>query len=93
MVRSERWSRLRTAAVVGRVLLVRPRLWGTAVHTAAAVTPTRWWRRRPFLPLPTAGYVAMRAVTQYGDPTAVPTGDDVARYLAWCREMRRHERR
>jgi hypothetical protein len=85
-----RGSGLRTVAVVARVTLLRPRLWTTAVRTAVAVTPTRWWRRRPFLPLPTAGYLRLRAVTQYGDPGAVPTGEDVARYLVWCRDMRRH---
>ena len=45
----------------------------------------------PFLPLPTVGYLRLRAVTQYGDATAVPSTDDVARYLDWCREMRRHD--
>ena len=48
-----------------------------------------WETDNPFLPLPTVGYVRLRAVTQYGDAAAVPTGDDVARYLVWCREMRR----
>ena len=93
MDRRERWSRLRTVAVVGRVALPRPRLWTTAVRTAVAVTPSRWWRHRPFMPLPTAGYLRLRAVTQYGDTTAVPSTDDVARYLDWCREMRRHDSR
>ena len=60
------------------------------MRTAVAVTPSRWWRHRPFLPLPTAGYLRLRALTQYGDAAAVPTDDDVARYLVWCREMRRH---
>ena len=36
-----------------------------------------WWRRPPFLPLPSADYVRFRLLTQYGDDDATPTADDV----------------
>ena len=29
-----------------------------------------WWRRPPFLPVPSADYVCFRLITQYGDPAA-----------------------
>ena len=83
MDRRERWSRLRTVAVVGRVALLRPRLWPTAVRTAVArdgpsrlvATTARSCRCRP------PEYVRFRLLTQYGDAAAVPTADDIVRYL------------
>jgi len=64
----------------------RPRLWSTAVRQARKLTPTGWWRRRPFLPVPAKDYVAFRTVTQYGEIGRSPSPEDVVDYLAWCRE-------
>jgi hypothetical protein len=43
-----------------------------------------WWRRPPFLPLPSADYVRWRMYTAYGDDNAVPTMEDVVRYARWA---------
>lgn len=67
----------------------RPRLWATAVRAMRRTAPTGWWRRPPFLPLPSDDYLAFRLVTQYGDPTARPTAHDVVNYLSWLRQWDR----
>ncbi|HUF97865.1 MAG TPA: hypothetical protein VMM60_07020 [Ilumatobacter sp.] len=69
-----------------------PRLWPTAFRVARAAAPRRWWRTRPFLPLPSRPYLAFRLTTQYGDPDAVPGAADVVAYLDWCREWHRANR-
>lgn len=64
----------------------RPRLWGTAVRQVRRLAPTGWWRRAPFLPLPTADYLRFRFQTAYGDADVLPPVADVVTYLAWCRD-------
>ncbi len=69
----------------------RPDLWPTAVRQAVVMAPPRWWRRSPFLPVPSAAYLRFRLITAYGgDGTAGPVtadviGRDIVTYLAWCR--------
>lgn len=72
---------------VARLLLRRPRLWPTAVGQIFRLAPNGWWRRRPFLPLPSPEYLHFRLVTMYGgnDPRAKPA--DVIDYLEWCRKF------
>ena len=43
-----------------------------------------WYRRPPFLPIPDRDYLRWRMLTAYGDPDAVPSADDVARYARWA---------
>ena len=43
-----------------------------------------WWRRFPFLPLPSTDYVRWRMHTAYGSDDAVPPADDVVRYAKWA---------
>ena len=69
-----------------RAVFPRPRLWATALRVAARTARRGWWRRPPFLPVPSAEYVRFRMLTNYGDPGAVPTTDDITRYLSWCRD-------
>ena len=66
-------------------VLVRPRLWVTALRQAGRAVPRRWWARPPFLPLPSRAYVQFRLETAYGSQ-APPDGADVVRYLTWCHE-------
>ena len=66
-------------------VLVRPRLWSTAVRQAWRLAPRRWWARRPFLPLPDRDYLRFRLETQYGDAEHRPLPGDVVTYLEWCR--------
>jgi hypothetical protein len=67
-------------------VLVRPDLWVTALRQLRLLAPTGWWRRTPFLPVPSRAYVAFRSVTQYGDPPRQPEVRDVIDYLEWCRD-------
>ena len=74
--------------VVGAVAR-RPDLWSTALRQARRTAPSGWWRRRPFLPVPTKEYLAFRTLTQYGEIDRSPRPEDVVEYLTWCREWDR----
>lgn len=76
---------MRPLATVCMAVLRHPALWPTAVRQLRRTARRGWWRRPPFLPLPSADYVRFRLLTQYGD-TAAPTHDDVVSYLRWCRD-------
>lgn len=43
-----------------------------------------WWRRFPFLPLPSRDYVRWRMHTAYGSEDAIPPAEDVVRYARWA---------
>jgi hypothetical protein len=67
-------------------VLRRPSLWWTAMVVLYRLVPSRWWRRRPRLPLPDPGYLHFRTVTAYGgEGDAPPDPHDVVTYLRWCR--------
>lgn len=74
---------------VAATLLQHPSLWPSALRQARLLVPTRWWTRRPFLPLPSKEYLEFRIVTQYGDPSHRPEAQDVLDYLRWCRDWQR----
>jgi hypothetical protein len=80
--------RTRQLVPVVRAVLARPRLWPTAVRLARRTARAGWWRRPPFVPLPSSDYVRFRLLTQYGDPEAVPVADDVVAYLEWVAAQR-----
>jgi hypothetical protein len=66
------------------LVLVRPRLWWTALHQAVRLARPRWWARAPFVPLPDPDYLRFRFETQYGNDGRADPRDLVA-YLEWCR--------
>ena len=74
-------------SIVGAVAR-RPRLWPVALQQWRRMVPTSWWRRWPFLPVPTTEYLAFRRLTQYGDTETSVSPADVVNYLAWCRSCR-----
>ena len=76
---------IRIAAAVAR----HPSLWVTAVRQARRTAGRGWWRRPPFLPVPSGDYLRFRMQTQYGDSDRSPDPDDVVNYLLWCREWDR----
>ena len=78
-----RWWMVRVASTV----LVRPGLWSVAVRQVFRMAGRHWWRRWPFLPVPAPAYARFRAITQYGDPDAAPTVDDVVTWLSWVRRF------
>ena len=65
-----------------------PRLWITACRQYRAALPRRWWRRRPFLPVPPRDYVRFRLLTQYGSVNHRIESVDVLNYLSWCKTNR-----
>jgi hypothetical protein len=67
---------------------VRPWLWPTAAVQVVALAPVRWWRHRPYLPVPDPAYLRFRMLTQYGDPEHEPEPADLVTYLEWCRRYR-----
>jgi hypothetical protein len=73
-------------------VLRRPSLWPTAAVQARRLVPRGWWRRSPFLPVPSRGYYRFRMETQYGDPAHRPAPDDLVTYLHWCRLWNRAAR-
>jgi hypothetical protein len=67
----------------------RPALWPTAVRQARRTATRGWWRRAPFLPVPSGDYLRFRLLTQYGDDHATPDPKDAIAYLDWCRDWDR----
>ncbi len=81
-----------TGALVAAVV-VRPRLWPTALRQVGRLARPGWWRRAPFLPLPDPDYLGFRLETQYGgDGAAAADPLDLVRYLSWCRDQERLRR-
>lgn len=67
-------------------VLRHPGLWSTALVQMFRLAAPGWWRRRPFLPLPSPGYLHLRVTTMYGgDGTAPIDPEDLIRWLRWCR--------
>jgi hypothetical protein len=82
---SEGIAPLVSAATVLAVLR-RPDLWVTAVRVSLRLAPRGWWRRPPYLPLPSPAYLRFRLVTAYGgDGGHPPDPADLVAYLEWCR--------
>lgn len=78
--------------IPGAVLAValRPGLWATAIVQLIRLAAPGWWRHRPFLPLPTPGYLHLRVVTMYGGDGNGPIASaDVVTWLRWCRANNR----
>lgn len=75
------------------VALRRPRLIPRLIGAGWAFRARGWWRRPPFLPLPPTSYLRWRMETAYGAADAVPSDDELERYLRWASEMRGRMRR
>jgi hypothetical protein len=84
-----RWAFHAVAAVARH-----PSLWSIGARQALVLAAPGWWRRRPFLPLPSSEYLRFRLQTAYGgegdrDPDPV----DLVTYLRWCRAERSDRKR
>ena len=75
------WLRLVLALALRA--LVRPGLAADLLRVAWRFRRRGWWRRFPFLPVPSREYVRWRMHTAYGDYDAVPPAEDVVRYARW----------
>lgn len=78
-------------SILGRVAglaLRRPALVPTLLAAAWRFRARDWYRRPPFLPLPTARYLEWRLHTAYGEQ-GEPSDRELERYLRWTAGMRR----
>jgi hypothetical protein len=64
---------------------VNPPLAGDLAAVAWRFRRRGWYKRPPFLPVPSAEYISWRMYTAFGDHRAVPTVRDVIRYARWAR--------
>jgi hypothetical protein len=75
-----------------RVVASHPQLWRATWTQTRALTPLRWWSRRPYLPVPDARYWRFRLETAYGGMgDQEPSSHDLHDVLAWAQAMRRFE--
>ena len=72
-----------------RLVLRRPLLLPPLLGLAWRSRRRDWYRRPPFLPLPSRAYLEWRMDTAYGDPDHRPPPDETARFLRWTGRMRR----
>lgn len=72
-----------------RLALRRPGVVPAMVGAAWAFRSRGWYRRPPFLPLPSSRYLRWRMETAYGDAARVPPLDELERFLRWAARMRR----
>jgi hypothetical protein len=72
-----------------RAALGRPTMIPDILSAAWAFRRRDWYRRPPFLPLPSSSYLRWRMETAYGDPDAVPPVDELRRFLRWARRTRK----
>ena len=73
---------------MARLALRRPALIPRMLGAAWAFRSRLWHRRPPFLPLPSSEYLRWRMDTAYGDPEAVPSLEEMERFLRWAGAMR-----
>ncbi|GEM_PF-664230 len=66
----------------------RPSLWLAAARLARAMVAPGWWKRRPWLPLPSRPYLQFRLQAMYGPGGGRLTGEELVGYLQWCQEVR-----
>jgi hypothetical protein len=65
-----------------------PSLWWTGLRQVRALARHGWWRRPPFLPVPSREYLRFRLETAYGGSgDSPPHPDDLVTYLRWCRRF------
>ena len=76
------WTRL--SVMLALRALRRPATGVALLRVAWRFRRRGWWRRAPFLPIPSATYVRWRMHTAYGESGVVPSADDVERYARWA---------
>ena len=74
---------------MARLALRSPGLIPHMLGAAWAFRSRSWYRRPPFLPLPSQSYLRWRMETAYGDPEATPPLEELERFLRWGSSMRK----
>jgi hypothetical protein len=74
--------------VVARGLL-SPRMLILLPRAAWHFRRRHWYRRPPFLPLPSAEYMRWRLHTAFGDEAVAPSTRSLESYLRWTERMRK----
>jgi hypothetical protein len=64
--------------------VINPPLAADLFRVAWRFRANGWYRRFPFLPLPSRKYVRWRMHTAYGEYDRVPPVEDVVRYARWA---------
>jgi len=77
-------------APYARILLRHPTLIPTALSVGWRLRRRGWYRRFPFLPLPSARYLRWRGETAFGSETSAPTAAEFRDYLLWAKRFRRN---
>ena len=76
------WTRL--SLLLALRALRRPTTGVALLRVAWRFRRRGWWRRFPFLPVPSVPYVQWRMHTAYGEGDVVPPAEDVERYARWA---------
>jgi hypothetical protein len=76
------WTRL-AFALAGRAI-VDPSLARALLVVSWRFRDRAWYRKAPFLPVPSRVYTRWRMHTAYGDPESVPTVEEAIRYVRWA---------
>jgi hypothetical protein len=63
--------------------IANPSLAADLLRVAWRFRDRAWYRRFPFLPIPSVKYVRWRMHTAYGGYDTVPPVEDVVRYARW----------
>ncbi|HZM32752.1 MAG TPA: hypothetical protein VFB77_19780 [Acidimicrobiales bacterium] len=80
----------RWVLAAARAVARHPSLWATGARQALVLAAPGWWRRPPYLPLPSPDYLRFRLQTAYGGAgDQDPEPGDVVTYLRWCRSLAR----
>jgi len=70
------------------LLSVRPELWVTAFRQLFKLAESGWWKKLPFLPIPSPELIEFRSKTQYGSLEVEIDAADVLAWLIWSKEFR-----
>tara|TARA_B100000902_G_scaffold211939_1_gene201533 strand:+ start:207 stop:464 length:258 start_codon:yes stop_codon:yes gene_type:complete len=72
---------------VAGLLAIRPGLWTTAFRQVVNLAESGWWKRLPFLPIPSLELIEFRSKTQYGSLETEIEAADVLTWLIWSKEF------
>ena len=72
---------------VAGLLAIRPGLWTTAFRQLFCLAESGWWKRLPFLPIPSLELLEFRSKTQYGSLETEIEAADVLTWLIWSKEF------